>query len=181
MPDDGQGVAGGRPPAARISGPDWRDRKDKPIYQVTLWPHQSLTRPGLYWMLGITAFMLSLPLMGLSGTPVFWVLLPFLIAAFLGLCWAIRCNGRNLSLSEDLWVWRDEMRVERREPDGRLLRWQAEPRKVRVRVHSDARVEDYLTLSGGGREIELGSFLAPEERMALSEELEAALTRARRA
>ena len=131
-------------------------------------------------MLGITALMLSVPLWGIIGTPVFWALIPFLALAFLGLWFAIRRNGRNLNLSETLWIWSDEVRVERQEPDGRRLRWQAEPMKARVRLHKEAKIEDYLTLTGGGREIELGAFLAPEERVALADEIEAGLTRALR-
>lgn len=130
--------------------------------------------------MGITAFMLTVPLWGIAGTPVFWGLVPFLALAFWGLWFAIRRNGRNLDLSETLWIWRDEVRVERREADGRLLRWQAEPVKVRLKLHKDARPEDYLTLTGGGREIELGAFLAPEERVALVDEIESGLTRALR-
>lgn len=130
--------------------------------------------------MGITAFMLSVPMWGIAGTPVFWGLLPFLALAFWGLWFAIRSNGRNLSLTETLWIWRDEVRVERCEPDGRRLRWQADPMRVRLKVHKDARLEDYLTLTGGSREIELGAFLAPEERVALAEEIERGLTRALR-
>ncbi|MEM7191198.1 MAG: DUF2244 domain-containing protein, partial [Pseudomonadota bacterium] len=102
----------------------------------------------------------------------------FLAAALWALWFAIRRNGRNLNMTETLSVWPDEIRVERREPNGRLLRWMAEPLRTKVRVHQDAKIEDYLTLTGGGREIELGAFLAPEERIALADEIEQALTRA---
>ncbi|MEM8820806.1 MAG: DUF2244 domain-containing protein [Pseudomonadota bacterium] len=37
------------------------------------------------------------------------------------------------------------------------------------------RPENYLTLKGGGREIELGAFLSPEERLSLAERLEDAI------
>ncbi len=119
-----------------------------------------------------------LPLISIGGTAVFWGLLPFLALAFSGVWYAIRKNGRNLMLSETLSIWRDEVRVERFEVNGTSLRWQAEPMRVRVQVHNDAKIEDYLTLSGGGRVIELGSFLAPEERLALADDIERALTRA---
>ena len=132
------------------------------------------------WFLGISAAFLMFPLVSIGGTTVFWGLIPFLLLAFLGMWYAIRRNGRNLSMSEKLWIWRDEVRVERREANGRRLRWQAEPMRVRLRIHKDAAIEDYLTLSGGGRVIELGAFLAPEERVALADEIESALTRALR-
>ena len=59
-----------------------------------------------------------------------------------------------------------------------MLRWQANPFWVRLRLDPDARPENYLTLQGGGRRIELGAFLSPEERVELAEELEAALRKA---
>lgn len=176
----GDNAAGERSPAAAVFGPRWRNRRDQPIYRVRLWPNQSLTRTGLRWVLGITALGLCIPLLPVLGTAVFWGLVPFLAVAFWGLWFAIRRNGRNLSLNETLWIWRDEIRVERREPRGRILRWQATPMETRIKLHKDAQVEDYLTLKGAGREIELGAFLAPEERIALADEIENALTRALR-
>ena len=172
------GAAGGRPPAVRVSGPDWRERRDRPVYRVELWPNQSLTRGGLKAVLAIAAAGLALPLMPVMGTPVALGLVPFLLAALWGLWYAIRRNRGHLAIHETLTVWPDEVRVERRDPDGRLRRWRAEPMAVRLHLHKDARIEDYLTLTGGGREIELGAFLAPEERVALAGELEAALTNA---
>jgi uncharacterized membrane protein len=166
---------------AVLVGPLWRERLDRPIYDVTLWPNQSLTRRGHRMAMGTAAAGLSLPLFAVAGTPVFWGLAPFLLLAFGALWLAIRRNGRHLRIQERLTLWRDEVRVERREPNGRLLRWQAEPLRVRLRLHKDGKVEDYLTLAGGAREIELGAFLAPEERVALATEIEAALTRAVRA
>ena len=53
--------------------------------------------------------------------------------------------------------------------------------RARVRIHPDARIEDYMTMTGGGREIELGAFLSPEERVELADEIERALTAAIRA
>ena len=174
-------AAGGKPPAALVQGPNWRDRRDRPVYRVQLWPNQSLTPVGAKVFFGISGAMLCVPLLAVIGTPVFWGLLPFVIGAVAAAFWALKRNGRNLDLSETVEIWRDEVRVERRDPNGRLRRWQADPMRARIRLHKDGRVEDYLTMSGGGREIELGAFLAPEERVALSEEIEAALTRAIRA
>lgn len=125
--------------------------------------------------------MLGVPLIAVAGTPVLWGLVPFAGLALGGMWLAVRRNGRNLQIQETLWIWRDEMRVERREPDGRILRWQAEPMQVRIRLHKDGRVEDYLTLAGGGREIELGAFLAPEERVELAAEIERGISKALRA
>lgn len=171
-------TTGGTPPVDTSQGPLWRERRDVPVYQVELWPNQSLTKPGLYWFLGISAAFLIFPLVALAGTGAFWGLVPFLALAFFGIWFAIRRNAKNLRLSETLSIWSDEVRVERLDPNGRTRRWQADPVKVRVRIHKDARIEDYLTMTGGGREIELGAFLSPEERVSLADEIESALTRA---
>lgn len=173
-------AAGGTPPAAPVSGPLWRERHDAPVYRVAIWPNQSLTRRGYRLALGAAGAGLSFPLIALVGTPVFWPLAVFLAIPFLALRYAMRRNARQLRIEEVLSVWPDEVRVERREPDGRVLRWQADPMRVRLRLHKDAKVEDYLTLTGGGREIELGAFLSPEERVGLADEIERALTRALR-
>ena len=168
------------PPAARISGPQWRERTDPPVYEVALWPNQSLTRRGYRATLGGAAAGLALPLAGLVGTKVFWPLAVFMAVPFLALRYAMRRNARQMQIEERLWVWPDEVRVERREADGRVLRWQADPLRIRLWLHKGAKVEDYLTLSGGGRQIELGAFLSPEERVALADEIERALTLALR-
>ena len=172
-------TAGGEPPAVSVCDRwvEWRDRRDRPVYTVTIWPHSSLTPAVRRTVLGGVAGGLSMPLLGVAGTPVFWGLLPF-VGTAVGLLWlSLRRSDRDRRLVEELTLWRDELRVERREPSGRCLRWSAEPLKVRLRLRSEP-IEKYLTLAGGGREIELGAFLSPPERAALMAEIEDALTRA---
>jgi uncharacterized membrane protein len=176
-------AAGGQPPAVAIPGAwiDWRERHDRPLYAATLWPNRSLGQRGYRITMRIAAAGLALPLIAVSATPVFWGLLPFALAA-LGMLWlGFRRNQFDGRLTEAVTLWRDEMRVERREPSGRVLRWSADPWHVRLAVYEDAKVEHYLTLRGAGREIELGAFLSPEERAALAAEIGDALTRAVRA
>ena len=61
-----------------------------------------------------------------------------------------------------------------RHDPGRADRtWRGNPYWVRLKLDAGP-VEDYLTLTDGGREIELGAFLSPEERRALYTELAAA-------
>jgi len=53
------------------------------------------------------------------------------------------------------------------------LDWEANPYWVRVALHAKGGpVPNYLTLSGGGREVELGAFLSPPERVELKSLLE---------
>ena len=176
-------AAGGEPPAAPASGGglEWRERLERPVWHARVWPHRPLGLRGRRATLGVAAAGLSLPLVPISGTPVFWGLLPFLLGA-LGILWlGLSRSDRDGRLVEEVTVWSDEMRVERRDPGGRVRRWRADPFHVRVTLYPEGKVENYLTLRGAGREIELGAFLSPDERVALADELEDALTRAIRA
>lgn len=160
---------------------EWRERADSPIYAVRLWPNRSMTPRQRKLMLGMAALGFSVPLIPAWGTYVFWGLLPFLLGALAMLWLGFRRSDRDGRLTEVLTLWRDEIRVERHEPSGRKRRWSADPLKVRVILHEDSRPENYLTLTGGSREIELGAFLSPGERLSLKDEVDAALIRAFRA
>lgn len=151
-------------------------RSDPPIHELRLWPNRSLPRRGFRIVMTIAAVALAVPMAPLIGTPVGWALLPFLIGAWGLLYLFLKRNYRDGRLIEHLRLWPDLIAVERREPGGRVLRWQANPYWVKLALHPDARPEQYLTLRGGGRTIELGAFLSPEERIDLHESLSEALS-----
>ena len=155
------------------------DRADEPILSLALRPNRSLGRRGATWVMALVAAGLAAPLVALAGTSVAWGMLPFLVAALAGLDWALRRNYEDGRLTEELRLWPDLMTVERIEPDGAVRRWHANPFWVRPRLIENGAVEQYLTLKGNGREIELGAFLSPEERVRLFDEISAALGRLR--
>ncbi|MBA3326558.1 MAG: DUF2244 domain-containing protein [Rhodobacteraceae bacterium] len=162
----------------RSAGAGARDpfgRADPPLLTLTLWPHRSLSPRGFAWVLALVAAGLALPLVALLGAAAGWGLLPFLVAALFGLYAAARRSYADAALTEELRLWPDLITVERREPRGAVRRWHADPAWVRVRLFEDKRIEKYLTLTGNGREIELGAFLSPCERVALHRDLGAAL------
>ena len=160
-----------------MAAPDPFARADPPILALTLWPNRSMSRAGSSWLIGLAAAGLSPPLVLLAGTKAAWGMLPFLGAALMLLYWAIRRSYLDGRLTEELRLWPDLITVVRREPRGRVRRWHANPFWVRAHLREDAHVEKYLTLEGGGREIELGAFLSPWERAALHGEISAALRR----
>ncbi len=148
--------------------------------ELELWPNRSLTAPGFAWFIGLTAGLLALPLMVLLGTPYLWGLLPFLMATVGGVWWAIRRNQSDGRLTEILTLTRDEARLVRTHPKGATQDWTANPYWVSVALHeTGGPVEKYLTLKGGGREVEIGAFLSPDERALLRGELADALARIR--
>lgn len=153
----------------------WTSKPDDtqaPRWRLSAWPHRSLPPRGFVWFIGLTAAMLSLPLLSVLGTPVLWVLLPFLVGA-LALVWVfLQRSYADGSLSEDLSIWTDRMELVRHNPRGPEQFWQANPHWVRVELHEKGGpVENYVTLSGAGREVELGRFLSADERVALYRDL----------
>lgn len=153
---------------------------DPPAARLTLWPHRSLTARGFVWFVGGTAVAVSLPLLAVLGSPVLWGLLPFMLLTIGGIWWALDRNTRDGALTEELTLWRDRMDLVRRDPRGVRQEWTADPYWVRVELHeTGGPVEKYLTLKGGNREVEIGAFLSPDERVALRAELADALARLR--
>jgi uncharacterized membrane protein len=156
---------------AEAAAPDPFERADPPLLALTLWPNRSLSRRGGSVLMGLAAAGLALPLVALAGTQAAWGMLPFPILALALLYWALRRNALDGRLCEELRLWPDLITVVRRDPGGRVRRWHANPFWVRPHLREDAPIEKYLTLEGGGREIELGAFLSPWERETLYAEL----------
>jgi uncharacterized membrane protein len=125
----------------------------------------------------LTAALISVPLLSILGTSVFWALLPFIVAAVWAVWAALKRSWRDHDLFEEVTLWDDLIRIERHEPRRREpLDWEANPYWVRVAIHDKGGpVPNYLTLSGGGREVELGRFLTPGERVELKSMLESSI------
>ncbi len=145
---------------------------------LTLWPHQSMTPQGFSWFIGSTAVMLTFPLFAVLGSAVAWVLMVFFIAAVAGVWRAIAANQKARSMREELHLTDTRVDLSHQPPKGPALSWEANPHWVTVNLRNDGPVENYLTLRGGGREVELGRFLTPEEREGLYEDLQARIRRA---
>ncbi|WP_091298703.1 DUF2244 domain-containing protein [Gemmobacter aquatilis] len=151
---------------------------DGPTARLHLWPYRSLPRRGFVWFIGGTAVLIAVPLLSVLGSPVLWGLLPFLLATIGGIWWALERSYRDGEIVEDLALWPDRITLVRHGPHGRRQDWQANPYWVRVIRHEQGGpVPQYLTLKGGTREVEIGSFLAEEERVTLAAELTDRLTR----
>jgi uncharacterized membrane protein len=147
---------------------------------LTLWPHRSLTPRGFVIFVGVTSTLFLLPLLSQLGHPGLWVLLPFLAAALGGVWWALQRNAEDRRITEDLTLTPSEIALIRHGPRAKRQTWAANPHWVRLTLHATAGpVPNYLTLSGNGREVELGAFLTEAERIALKSELEVQLSNLR--
>ncbi|MEM9717293.1 MAG: DUF2244 domain-containing protein [Pseudomonadota bacterium] len=148
------------------------DRTDDPLFQVTLWPHRSLSNEGFVTTILLLCMGFVVPLTAFFGTPIFWAVLPPIALAVWGLWYAIQRTNKDGSLTESLKIWPDMVAVYRKNPREQDQFWCAHPSFVRVNMRQDTEIEHYVTLSGGNREIELGSFLTADERLKLFEELD---------
>ena len=143
---------------------------------LILWPHRSLPARGFVAFIGVTAALISLPLLAELGTPALWVLLPFLTAAVAAIWFAIRRNNRDRDILETLTLTPDLISLTRHGPRNQHHAWQANPHWTRLTLHkTGGPVPNYLTLTGNGREVELGAFLSEPERIALHADLAAGL------
>lgn len=150
----------------------------RPFATLRLWPHRSLPLTGFAGIMGFTGCMFLVPLAPFIGTPVFWGLLPFLCAAMAALYLFFLRNYRDGELTEELTVWSDRIELVRYNPRSPKQMWEANPYWIRLSLHPDrGPVQNYLTMNGGGREVELGAFLSPEEREAVYDDLDRLLKR----
>jgi uncharacterized membrane protein len=145
-------------------------------HRLHLWPHRSLSQRGFAWFIGLTAALVALPLLALLGSPVVWALLPFVLAMLAAIWIALRKNGRDRDIVEDLVLTPTRVTLVRHGPRGRKQEWEANPHWLRVTLHEEGGpVPNYLTLKAKGREVELGAFLSEEERIFLYKEMQKAL------
>lgn len=154
---------------------EWQPQKGE-SRSLHLWPHRSLNQRGFVWFIGGTAALIAMPLIATFGNPVLWGLLPFLVGAIGGIWFALRKNARDREILEILSLSPSCITLTRHGPKGLRQDWQANPYWVRLDCHpTGGPVPHYLTLKGGDREVEIGAFLAEEERLTLQRELSAAL------
>lgn len=147
-----------------------------PLLRYTLWPHRSLSGRGFRFVIALSSFLALLPLYSVIGTAAFWICGAFVLIDLGLLFGLISLTYRSGRVRETVELWRDRLKVERIEPNGRRQSWEANPHWVKVTLHDTRRIPSYLVLSSSGRNIELGAFLTPEERRSLAAELKRAIS-----
>ena len=148
------------------------------IATVELWPYSSLKPKGFVLFLGITFALISIPLFNVLGTKVFWGLFPFLFVTVTGVWFALRKSLNDRQILEQLTLSKEEIILVRQDPSGEQRQWVCSPYWAKLKMYDkDGPVSNYITLTGNGREVELGSFLDEEERKNLYCELSSLLNK----
>lgn len=150
---------------------EWSEiTEPKPGARLVLWPYRSLPRRGFVWFIAVTALLLALPLIAVLGSAVLWGLLPFMALAVWGVWHALQRSYRSGETREVLALTGARLDLTRSDPGQPDRHWQTNPYWVRPALRKGP-VDDYLTLTDGQREVELGAFLTPEERRLLHDQL----------
>jgi len=129
-------------------------------------------------IISATFALILVPLLAVLGSVVLWGLLPFLLASAGGLWLALDRSRHNAQVCEVLTLTDDHAHLIRRNPRGPVQEWDCNRYWARPEMHKKGGpVPFYVTLTGGGRKVEIGAFLSENERVALYDELVTALQR----
>ena len=156
----------------------WSEDTSNAVSTVTLWPHQSLPPRGMAAFVLATFTMISIPLFAVLGTKLLWGLLPFLMIAVFGIWYALERSYRDRRIVETLAIADEFTHLKRTNPRKADQHWECNTYWVKATLHpTGGPVPNYITLKGSGREVEVGSFLSEEERIAFYSELRTRLKR----
>ena len=156
----------------------WTTAPDETPQELHLWPHQSLPAKGMAAFILATFTMILIPVVTLLGSPVLWGLLPFALAAIWGMYFALQRNHHALKIEEVLTLDEEHAQLVRTEPSGAVREWDCNRYWTQIiKYEKEGPIPQYVTLKGKGREVEIGSFLSEDERVALYDELQRAWRR----
>ena len=141
---------------------------------AVLQPHRSLPPRGfavLMMVLGALSLLAGVTCVLIGAWPVFG----FFGLDVLLVYAAFRLSYRGARLREIVRLTEGSLTVERVSPKGEHRRWQFEPYWLRVRFDDRELQPGPVTLTSHGRALEVGSFLAPDQRRSLATSLRNAL------
>ncbi len=129
----------------------------------------------------LLAFTLgTMPLYALIGTVFLWGILPFVLAMVGALWWGLERSYRDGEILEELRFDGADLILRHKPVHGTVKEWVCNIYWARAEMHvSGGPVPFYITLSGNGRTVEIGSFLSEDERKILFTELQSTLSELR--
>lgn len=148
------------------------------VFDAMLHPYRSLSRRGF------VVLMAAVALVGFAGGIAFvylgaWPITGFGILELWLFYVMFRLNYRSARRFERVRLTRDELTVERHEPNGEVEQWQFQTYWLRVAIDDPPAHDSRLTLSSHGRQLTIGSFLTADERADFARTLKTALANLR--
>ena len=150
------------------------------LFDAVLYPHRSLPRAAFWVVMGVVAAMSFAA--GIVFTLIgAWPVLGFFGLDVLLLGWLFHLSYRQARLHETVRLTPQRLTVQRVHPDGRARSWSFQPFWVRVELEEPPQPASELSLASHGRQVAIGGFLSPEEKVDFANELRRALRRVRAA
>ena len=157
-----------------------KERETDMCYEMILWPHRSFAIENVKFLFLIMFLGFTVPILPFLGSSVGLFLLLFSMATLVIFGSFFIQSYADSSLKEIVKISPKEISVTRVEPNGEKNFWKANSYWAKIKLYPQGEiVENYLTLCGNNREIELGAYLSPNERTLVRERLEIALNRAK--
>lgn len=114
----------------------------------------------------------TLPLFGLLGTVALWGVLSFILIMVAALWYGLERSHRDRDICEELSLDSHQLSLIHRPARGHAKTWTCNIYWARTEMHvNGGPVPHYVTLTGNGRMVEIGSFLSEDERKTLYCEL----------
>ncbi|MGF1561388.1 MAG: DUF2244 domain-containing protein [Geminicoccaceae bacterium] len=145
---------------------------------IVLYPNRSLSSNGFFLLMAVIV-VVSAAVGGFFLAIGAWPVTGFFGLDVLLIYWAFKQNYRQGRLTEYLKLDQDCFLVRRVQPNGKVEEWTFEPYWARVLIDEPLAHDSRLRIVSHGREVQVGAFLAPEERLDLANELRATLARLR--
>lgn len=153
---------------------------EEPVFAARLTPHRSLGPAGFAILMVFVAgscFISGILFIAVGAWPVFFF---FGLDAFL--IWlAFRLNYRSGKISEEIEIWRDELRFRKIGASGKIVSHSLNPFWTRFVVdrHELAGITR-MSLVGRNQSVDIGSFLNPQDRESFARAFSEALSRVKR-
>ncbi len=149
------------------------------LFDAVLSPHRSLGRREFWSLMGLIATV------NFAGGIFFvivgaWPIFGFYALQVAAFYWAFRANYHSGRARERLRLTRDELGVERTDPNGKVQHWAFQPYWLKVEIDDPPEHASQLVLRSHGRSLAVGAFLSPPERGDLAGALRRALAECRK-
>ena len=158
---------------------NWDNTGEPTFLKMRLVPNRSLDSYGTKVVFAVIACGFLLPIIPFIGSPIGTTLTIFSGLTFYLFLTLLQKNFQQGNTFEEVLISKNKIIVVHKEKNKAQKTWECNPYWTRVNVDfNNPKLKNYLTLTGNGRHIELGTFLSPDERIELRNKIQNALAKA---
>ena len=152
---------------------------ESPLFAALLTPHRSLSPSAIRWVIAFTALMASIPGIAFFAMGA-WPVVGLMGLDVILLTWALTASYTDKDAFEEITLWPDALEIRNVSKTGKETNFSLNPFMVRFSVSRDdeARITA-LKIVARDTEIEIGRFLAPDDKANFAAVFAPALHRAK--